>query len=518
VRIDTIETLDAFIQLEANWHSVYDADADAQLFLSWSWLSGWLRQISSPWVILAAKEGGEDSPYVAFLPLRIRLKSDEARLRNELNMAGNFAADYTGLLCAPGFEQRAIPAFARYLKQQMNWARLNFENMRVSEARARLLLAHFPKGKFQVAEISRVGKVDGIDNNLCPFARLPADWDGYLANLSTNTRQKIRRLLKLVDVAGEYRITQATAATVDRDLDTLLRFWETKWKPRKGDLVHTLVRSNRHMLTTSFKSGLLFLPTLWQDDRPIAALATLIDRRKRCFLFYMAGRDETFEGLSPGLTLHAYSIRHAIAEGFGEYDFLRGNESYKFSFGVDIRKIKCITISTKNGANLGGLLDRRTLGEALTEATELHQAGKLSEAERAYRQVLDVDADHADAIHRLGQLLTTRGRHAPARLLYARLTSIRPETHKSWLCLAQTCDALGDHLAAAASYRKVMQLRPDLPDGYAGLGQALHKLDRLDAFEAALDAAIGPVQVTTGKSKWRQRRSTINSGGTALQM
>jgi hypothetical protein len=82
VRIDTIETLDAFIQLEANWHSVYDADADAQLFLSWSWLSGWLRQISSPWVILAAKEGGEDSPYVAFLPLRIRLKSDEARLRN----------------------------------------------------------------------------------------------------------------------------------------------------------------------------------------------------------------------------------------------------------------------------------------------------------------------------------------------------------------------------------------------------------------------------------------------------
>jgi CelD/BcsL family acetyltransferase involved in cellulose biosynthesis len=505
VRIDLIETPEVFGRLEANWNAVYDADPDAQIFLSWSWLSGWLRQISSPWLILAAR-ADEGGAYVAFLPLRIQVKAAEALLRNEVSMAGNFAADYTGILCAPDFDHQAIPAFARYLKQ-MNWGRLNLDNMRLSEARHRLLLAHFPKAKFNVEEISRVGKIDGIDNSLCPFAPLPADWETYLAGLSANTRQKIRRLLKLIDASDEYRITHATADTIDRDIETLLRFWEIKWRPRKGDTVDSLVRSNRRMLTTSFKSGLLFLPTLWQGDRPAAALATFVDPRKRAFLFYMTGRDENFEGPSPGLTLHGHSIRHAIANGFAEYDFLRGNEAYKYSFGVKERLIKCIAVSTKNGANLGGQLDRRTLADALREATELHQAGKLAEAERGYRQILELDRSHADAIHRLGQLLTTRGRHGPARQQFTTLTAIMPDTHKSWLCLAQSCEALGEHLEAARSYRKVIQLRPDLPDGFTGLGKALHGLDRISAFDAALHAVIGSSQLQDGKTRSRRPKA-----------
>ncbi|MFX8797557.1 GNAT family N-acetyltransferase, partial [Acinetobacter baumannii] len=84
----------------------------------------------------------------------------------------------------------------------------------------------------------------------------------------------------------------------------------------------------------------MYLPTLWKEDRPLAALATLIDRRKHAFLFYMTGRDETFDGPPPGVILHAHSIRHAIAGGFTEYDFLRGNESYKYSFGVKERRIR----------------------------------------------------------------------------------------------------------------------------------------------------------------------------------
>jgi tetratricopeptide (TPR) repeat protein len=421
-----------------------------------------------------------------------------------VNMAGNFAADYTGILCSPGFDHRAIPAFARYLKQ-MNWGRLNLENIRISEPRHRLLLAHFPKAKFQIEEISRVSKVDGIDNALCPFAPLAADWEAYLSGLSANTRQKIRRLLKLIDAPGEYRITEATAETIDRDLDTLLRFWEIKWRPRKGDLVDSLVRRSRRMLTTSFEAGLLFLPTFWHEERPVAALATLLDRRKRAFLFYMTGRDESFDGPSPGLTLHGYSIRHAIANGIVEYDFLRGNEPYKYSFGVKERQIKCVAISTRNGLNLGGRLDRRTLADALDEATELHKAGKLVEAERCYRQILEVDARDAHAIYRLGQLLATCERHSQARQQFVLLTRLRPESYKVWLFLAQSCDALGEHVEAARSYRQVIRLRPDLPDGFAGLGGALHKLDRVEAFDTALAAVIGTPPATSGKSESRWR-------------
>ena len=54
------------------------------------------------------------------------------------------------------------------------------------------------------------------------------------------------------------------------------------------------------------------------------------------------------------MILHAYSIRHAIAHGFVEYDFLRGNEPYKYSFGCKERKIYSIVLETRSGRNLGG--------------------------------------------------------------------------------------------------------------------------------------------------------------------
>ena len=73
VHIDIIETLPSLAKLEDNWNAVYDADDEAQIFLSWQWLSGWLSSIQGPWFILAAKAGeAADLPYVAFFPLRLQ--------------------------------------------------------------------------------------------------------------------------------------------------------------------------------------------------------------------------------------------------------------------------------------------------------------------------------------------------------------------------------------------------------------------------------------------------------------
>ena len=170
MHIDIIETLPSLAKLEDNWNAVYDADDEAQVFLSWQWLSGWLSCIEGPWFILAAKAGeAADLPYVAFLPLRLQTKVEKSDVISDMRMAGNYAADYTGIICRPEAENKVIPAFARTIKQ-MNWARLNLENVRMSERRARLLLACFPKASFNATEVDRVNKVDGIDNGVCPYA------------------------------------------------------------------------------------------------------------------------------------------------------------------------------------------------------------------------------------------------------------------------------------------------------------------------------------------------------------
>jgi CelD/BcsL family acetyltransferase involved in cellulose biosynthesis len=327
-------------------------------------------------------------------------------------MGGNYFADYTGFICRPEAEAEAIPALAAGVKQ-LNWTELKLDYFCASERRTALFLQQFDAQAFDIAESGRVDR-DNIDHTVAPFAPLPESWDAYLGGLSANMRQKIRRLLRQVDGSDALRVTHADASTIAHDLDILMRFWTEQWGERTGTHLAHALKQYRTMLRHAFDSGWLLLPVLWQGERPVAALTILVDSTKRAYHFFIAGRDRAFEGPQPGLTLHAHSIRHAIANGFGLYDFLRGNEPYKYSFGVEERRIRYITVSTKTGANLGGRLDPRALRLVVRKSLEHAKAGRAAQAERGYRQVLAADPDNADALAGLGATAATDRGRTPA--------------------------------------------------------------------------------------------------------
>src|SRR5258708_12057917 len=87
VQIDIIETLPSLARLEDNWNAVYDADPEAQIFLSWKWLSGWLACSEGAWFILAARASDSaDAPYVAFFPLRLINTIEKSDVLSEVGM------------------------------------------------------------------------------------------------------------------------------------------------------------------------------------------------------------------------------------------------------------------------------------------------------------------------------------------------------------------------------------------------------------------------------------------------
>ncbi len=60
---------------------------------------------------------------------------------------------------------------------------------------------------------------------------------------------------------------------------------------------------------------------------------------------YNSGLDWKFSEYSPGWVLLANLIRHAIEAGRTEFDFMRGNEDYKYRFGAVDRFVMRIEIS-----------------------------------------------------------------------------------------------------------------------------------------------------------------------------
>ena len=175
-----------------------------------------------------------DGTCLGFLPLQRKTVWSKScqRLRNEIHFAGRlFWADYGGILCLPDHEEAVLAAFASHLKQ-MDWSHMYLKGFRVSERRYALFMEPFADDRLIVETLTSIINDGATDNLVCPYVDLPDTFEAYLADrLSSNTRQKTRRLLRKLDASPEYKITTTTAATQARDVEILETLWHEHVEP-----------------------------------------------------------------------------------------------------------------------------------------------------------------------------------------------------------------------------------------------------------------------------------------------
>jgi predicted O-linked N-acetylglucosamine transferase (SPINDLY family) len=122
-----------------------------------------------------------------------------------------------------------------------------------------------------------------------------------------------------------------------------------------------------------------------------------------------------------------------------------------------------------------------TAADAFRQAVSLHGAGRIDEAEAAYRQVLQMSPGHADAWQLLGVLLARsrrprEGAHAMRRSL--ELHSEQPVVHAN---LGNAVFELGEYGDALAHFARALESMPGLVPAWINHGGALLGLGRLEA-------------------------------------
>jgi tetratricopeptide (TPR) repeat protein len=114
-----------------------------------------------------------------------------------------------------------------------------------------------------------------------------------------------------------------------------------------------------------------------------------------------------------------------------------------------------------------------TLEQPLQQALELHQAGHLDAAEALYRRILEAEPRHSEALHFLGVAAFQRGDNEAAVDLITQAIHWNGTDASLHANLGLVLKALGRLEEAAASYRRALQLHPDMPATHFNLGNLL---------------------------------------------
>jgi protein O-GlcNAc transferase len=131
-----------------------------------------------------------------------------------------------------------------------------------------------------------------------------------------------------------------------------------------------------------------------------------------------------------------------------------------------------------------------TLHDPFEIALSHHRAGRLAEAETAYRLFLADHPAHADALHMLGTLAAQTGRLDDAEDLIRRAIRIRPDDVGAYNNLANLLKQKGRLDDAIAAYRRAIELKPDYAEAHSNLGNALKDARQLDQAIASYRQAI----------------------------
>jgi Acetyltransferase (GNAT) domain len=172
--------------------------------------------------------------------------------------------------------------------------------------------------------------------DVCPVAALPegADIDAFLATLGKKERHEIRRKVRRVDAAGTVAFVESPDPL--EDLEAFIDFHQAKWGadglfPDTPGGAESRVMFRR-MFELFGADGPLRLSFLTLDGRRIAA--SVFFETDDSILYYNAGLSPEARSLSPGVVMVERLVQRALETGKRRFDFLRGNEPYKYEWGA----------------------------------------------------------------------------------------------------------------------------------------------------------------------------------------
>lgn len=317
------------------WDELWRRQPDAPVFLhpiwagTWWWHFGHGRQLR----LLLVEECGKN---IALAPLFLeRPFPVPGRLRG---IGAGITNDYSDWLLPDDTATRAacVDAILAYVAEHWVWLTLELQGLRTD---SRL----FP--------VVKRGNAHGLvvqprPGPRCPAARIDGSWASYLSTRSSNLRRKVRNRQRRLAALGDVRYEHADRTTAQAAVDELIRLHSLRWT---GQPDVTLISRSapgrafyRAVLSRLVYEGIADVVSLRLNGRAIAAQAGFVVGRT--YSSYLVAFDPSMARYEPGTLLDAYLLEQAWRRGLGTFDFMTGDEPYKYRWADQNPAVTHVTV------------------------------------------------------------------------------------------------------------------------------------------------------------------------------
>jgi CelD/BcsL family acetyltransferase involved in cellulose biosynthesis len=242
------------------------------------------------------------------------------------------------VLMEPEHAESSIDAIVQLMAaQRAEWDYIEFaDSEELSPAMTRLC-----QGLQDLGMTTQVTSV--ID---CPYTVLPPTFEEYLAGVGANLRYNFRRRWRALEREGSVEfLTLAGGPELHERFGELVQLHRLRFGnqgKRSSFLAPEVQTFHADALTRLAAGGLARLFLLQVGGRTVAALYGFSSGKT--FSFFQSGMDPAWAKLSVGLVLMGCSIREAIHSGHDHFDFLRGDEAYKFQWATKTRRVATVCL------------------------------------------------------------------------------------------------------------------------------------------------------------------------------
>jgi CelD/BcsL family acetyltransferase involved in cellulose biosynthesis len=175
-------------------------------------------------------------------------------------------------------------------------------------------------------------------HEVCPIIHLPATFEEYLDNIDSKQRREIRRKLRRAQGANVQFVQVGPDDDVNQAVEAFLDLLQKSTLEKRDWLDDGRRALFYDSAQAAHEAGTLQLLFAEVNGRKAASLFNF-DYNGRIWVYNSGLDPASFSNLSLGVVITAKAIEYAIENGRSTFDFLRGDEVYKYRFGAEDTRV-----------------------------------------------------------------------------------------------------------------------------------------------------------------------------------